>query len=77
MKKNHAQINRDLGAVIRSERQKINVSINDLAKFSATSQGNLSKIENGNGNLTVETLVKIANAIERDPAFLLQQAIRL
>lgn len=52
-----------IGIEIKNLRQLRNVSFVSLAKMAAISKGNLSKIENGKGNPTIETLVKIAHVL--------------
>jgi transcriptional regulator with XRE-family HTH domain len=40
------------------------MSLCELSRRSKISKGALSKIENGQGNITVETLFKIADALQ-------------
>lgn len=56
-------LQRQIGVNIYSARMGRNIALRSLAKESGTSLGNLSKIENGTGNPTVETLVRLCRAM--------------
>ena len=53
-----------LGQVVKNERQFRNYTLADLAALSRVSKGALSKIESGKGNPTIETVLKIAGALD-------------
>lgn len=54
---------KELGKYIKRSRQLRNVTFLNLAKKSGVSKGLLSKIENGCGNPTVNTLYKLSKAL--------------
>lgn len=58
-------------AKIKTARLESGVSLCSLAKSSSVSKGNLSKIENRGMNISVDTLLKLANALGIKPAKLL------
>jgi len=52
-----------LGQRVKDIRSSLSLSQEELSKLSGVSRGQISKIENGQANLTVETIEKIANAL--------------
>ena len=58
-----ASLNRYLGHTIRDLRQQHGLTIADVAEMTGLSRGMLSKIENALTATSLETLVKIANAL--------------
>lgn len=54
---------RGIGAKIRDGRLKLNMSQQDLARLSRIRQPDISKIEEGKKNITLETLLKICKII--------------
>lgn len=71
MHKDHKKYLKQTGVNIRCERSRHNLSLGTLSKLCNVSKGNLSKIENGTGNLTVVTLSKIGWALGCQPYHLL------
>lgn len=63
-----------LGAVIRAERKRRNLSQEALADAAGIDRSHMGKIERGERNLTLLNLVRIANALEHKPSTLLQGA---
>lgn len=57
-------INREVGERIRRLRKERKMTLPQLASAAATSKGGLFRIETGEGNPTVATLVQIARAME-------------
>ncbi|OIK14226.1 transcriptional regulator [Bacillus sp. MUM 116] len=57
------QFSKELGAKINKYRKAINMSTTVLSELSETSQGTISKIENGHSTTNIETLIKICNAL--------------
>lgn len=53
----------ELGQLIRKERNKQSVTLVQLARKIKDTQGNLSAIENGERNITLSTLNKIAKGL--------------
>lgn len=60
-----------IGKNIKSSRADRGFSQSDLGALINTDKQNISKIENGNTNITISTLVKIANALEVNSSDLL------
>ncbi|WP_052245641.1 helix-turn-helix domain-containing protein [Bacillus sp. MSP13] len=54
---------KELGEKIYKYRKAINMSTTELAHLSGTAQSTISKIENGNSSPTIETLIKICEAL--------------
>lgn len=48
---------------IREMRKRLNMTQNDLARLTDTTQAAISRYENGENALTIETAVKIAKAL--------------
>ena len=65
-----------LGVAIRTIRISKGLSLDELALSSASSKGRLSGIENGQDNLTVSTLCRIARALDTKPGLLLEAAMK-
>ena len=72
MKPNLNEIHSGVGNIIKANRKLNGISFNQLAKKAGISKGSLSKIENGLGNPTMETLVKIFFVMNMRVAFLMQ-----
>ena len=53
-----------LGALIREERLRRNLSQQDLADLTGTGQKTISRIENGNEGATLETVFRLLAALE-------------
>ncbi|MEK7677496.1 MAG: XRE family transcriptional regulator [Verrucomicrobiota bacterium] len=60
-----------LGIVIKAERSRQNISMDDLSRICGVSKGMLSQIERGKTNPTVAVLYKIASGLRTDPTSLL------
>jgi transcriptional regulator with XRE-family HTH domain len=65
-----------IAGVIRSRRRASGQTLDELAKRSGLSKTILSRIENGRGNPSVETLFRIARALELPLSALLEVAPR-
>lgn len=61
----------NLGIHIRQMREKKNMSQQDLADDCCIQKSQIARIERGQINTTVKTLIKIANALEIEPKELL------
>lgn len=64
----------NLGTIIRRERKKRDLTLKMVAERAGLSQGFLSQVENDVNSPSVETLVKICNAIGVDAGRVIQQA---
>jgi transcriptional regulator with XRE-family HTH domain len=64
----------NLGAVIRKERKKRDLTLKVVAERAGISQGFLSQVENDVNSPSVDTLVKICSAIGVDVGQVIQQA---
>ena len=56
-------LDRHLGAQVRTARQRNRLTIADVAQLAELSPGMLSKIENGQATASLDSLVRIANAL--------------
>jgi ribosome-binding protein aMBF1 (putative translation factor) len=54
---------RDLASELRAQREKVGLSLAVVSERSGIDQGALSRLENGRGNPTVQTLMRYARAI--------------
>ena len=70
MPKKHSAAARIIGSRIRAVRQDLGISLEDLGELSEVNWTSIGKIERGVSSPTVETLVRIAGALEIDPASL-------
>jgi len=66
------KISEKLGKNIKKIRAKNKMSQGDLCRKSGIDRGYMSAIENGKNNITIETLEKIAWALEVSPDKLLK-----
>jgi len=53
-----------IGEMIRTRRQRSNITLMELSKLTGINNGNLSKIECGKANPTLDNLLKIWNSID-------------
>lgn len=53
----------DLGSLIRSRREKLEIKQGDLASIAGVDQGNLSKIERGTVTATLDTYLRLCTAL--------------
>lgn len=58
---------KDIGATVRSRRTELNLTTTDLAKKVKISQGQISRLENGQQGFRSATLVKIAEVLKVPP----------
>lgn len=66
-----------LGKRIREERSKIGLTQEKLAEFADISPAYMGRIERGERNITVKTLVRIANALGTTIDYLLKDTIEV
>lgn len=57
------------GKIIKDRRKVLGIAQNDLCEMSGISQHTLSAIENGTGNPTMETVLKIAGILGLEMEF--------
>lgn len=62
MSKRAKTLNRMIGHTVKAHRASISMTLPALARSSQLSKGLLSKLENGKGNPTIDTLCRIATA---------------
>lgn len=67
MPKFHSAAAEEIGRRIRSARQARQISLEDLGYLSEVNWTTIGKIERGASSPTVESLVRIADALEVDP----------
>ena len=65
-----------VAGILRQEREKRGLSMNRVAERAGLSQQMVSYVERGMRNPTLETLLRIAAALEIDLAVILAQAIK-
>lgn len=63
-----------VGALVRSQREKLQLTQESLAKSAKLSRTSVAMIEHGKQDVTLETFVRIANALNAPPHILLKQA---
>ncbi|MCT4563804.1 MAG: helix-turn-helix domain-containing protein [Maledivibacter sp.] len=66
-----------LGKRIREERLKIGLTQEKLAEFAEVSPAYMGRIERGERNITVKTLIRIANALGTSIDYLLKDAFEI
>lgn len=66
MPKIHSAAAQEIGRRIRTARQALGISLEDLGELSDVNWTSIGKIERGVSSPTVETLVRIATALEID-----------
>lgn len=71
---NEHRLGERLGIAIRIIRKSKGMTLDDVCK-NGLSKGNLSKIENGDNNMTVHTLCQIAEALGTTPTLLIEAAL--
>lgn len=62
----HSAAAREIGSRIRAARQELGISLEDLGELSEVNWTTIGKIERGASSPTVESLVRIATALEVD-----------
>lgn len=55
---------------IRARRKVLDISQQQLARISGIAQSSISRYENGDGGITLEYIVKLANVLECSPLYL-------
>ena len=71
MPKIHSRAATEIGQRVRAARQELGISLEDLGELSEINWTTIGKIERGASSATVESLIRIATALEIDPgAFL-------
>ncbi|MBK0417568.1 helix-turn-helix transcriptional regulator [Leucobacter sp. CSA1] len=67
MPKFHSDAAREIGGRIRAARQELGISLEDLGELAEVNWTSIGKIERGVSSPAVETLIRIATALEMDP----------
>ncbi|CAG7613721.1 helix-turn-helix domain-containing protein [Leucobacter soli] len=67
MPKYHSAAAAEIGRRIRAARQELGVSLEDLGELAEVNWTTIGKIERGASSPTVESLIRIATALEVDP----------
>jgi transcriptional regulator with XRE-family HTH domain len=62
----HSAAAREIGSRIRAARQELGISLEDLGELSEVNWTTIGKIERGASSPTVESLIRIATALEVD-----------
>lgn len=71
MPKTHSAAAIEIGARIRAARQELGISLEDLGELSEVNWTTIGKIERGASSPAVETLIRLATALEVDPGALI------
>lgn len=71
MPKIHSRAAAEIGRRIRAARQELGISLEDLGELSEVNWTTIGKIERGASSPTVETVIRIATALEIDPGVLI------
>ena len=71
MSKFHSPAAAEIGRRIRSVRRGLGISLEDLGELAEVNWTTIGKIERGASSPTVESLVRIADALEIDPGTLI------
>jgi transcriptional regulator with XRE-family HTH domain len=66
--------NRALGKAIRSRRSELGCAQEALAARAGLDRANYGAIERGESNVTLDTIVKVASALQIEPSSLLSRA---
>lgn len=61
-----AEIRASLGAQVRAARESAGLSMRDLAEISGQNHNNISRIEAGRYNFTIDSLTAIARALHTE-----------
>lgn len=67
MTKLHSPAAAEIGRRIRAARRELGISLEDLGELSEVNWTTIGKIERGVSSPTVESLIRIATALEIDP----------
>ncbi len=70
------EVLKQLALLLRARRERLRLSMNEVAMRSGMSHAMVLRVEKRERKPTVETLLRLARALEVDPAKLLAQAIR-
>ena len=76
LNKSHQAVCVRVAQILREEREKRGLSMNLVAQRAGLSQQMVSYVERGMRNPTLETLLRIATALEVDLAKIIHQAIQ-
>ena len=66
------ELNAAFGDLVRQRRKELQLTQEAVAELSGLSRNYVNELENGKYNVTLNTLVKVAQALEIDPAKLLE-----
>ena len=72
MTKTHSDAAAILGERVREQRLKLGLTLEDLASLSEMHWTSVGKIERGQVHPNVETLVRLATALNADPGFFVE-----
>ena len=66
------ELNAAFGDLVRQRRKELQLTQEALGEKAGVSRNYVNELENGKYNVTLNTLVKVAQALEIDPAKLLE-----
>lgn len=71
MAKTHSAAAVEIGRRVRAERQRLGISLEDLGELSEMGSTSIGRIERGVSSPSVETIIRIASALEVEPGHFL------
>ena len=69
------QVRRNVASQIREARKSLNITQEDLAKLSGTQKSNISRMESGRYNPSLDLMVKVAGSLGRKVSISLDSSI--
>ena len=66
-----------IGKVIATKRKKLGLTQQDLAGDADMERSYISAVENGHKNIQVDTLIRLASALQMKPHKLLEEALKI
>ena len=71
MAKTHSAAAVEIGRRVRAERQRLGISLEELGELSEMGSTSIGRIERGVSSPSVETIIRIASALEVEPGIFL------
>lgn len=71
MASTHSAAAVEIGRRVRTERQRLGISLEDLGELSEMGSTSIGRIERGVSSPSVETIIRIASALEVEPGLFL------
>jgi transcriptional regulator with XRE-family HTH domain len=68
----HDELQQKFAVAVRAQRHSLGLSLTDVSERTEMKKAYLSWIENGNANVTLKTVARLAEALEISPASLIK-----